>query len=296
MKKRLLALAGACMLLTLVAGAQQKDAAAQGPRPKSQKETEALQKVQTAAQTNDPKATLAAISEVLENFTDTAFKPMLLNMAVQAAQQTGDYAETLVWGERVLQAEPNNVQARVTMAETIAANSKPTDLDKDQSIKKIKDNATQALTLMSGATAESEGVPAPQWAPVKARMTSEAHDALGQAAALDKKYPDAVKEFQAGADADPGNSLVLARLTKVYNDSKQYDQAIATADKVLAMKDCPTADNSPCLPPQVKTYVAAQKNLATKLKPAAGGGAASSSTAPATGSSTPATTPPPTTK
>lgn len=263
MIKRMLALAGAFLIAGLGVTVGQTP---QGPKPKSKGEQDALVKVQQAAQANDPKATLAAISQVLENFTDTEYKPMLLDMAVQAAQQTGDLAETVVWGERAIQSDPNDIQARVILAETIAANTHQNDLDKDKSIQKITDNANKALELLPKAETPQGGFPADKWPQVKAHMTAQAHDALGQAAAVDKKYPEAIKEYQTGLEADPADPLILARLTKAYNDAKQYDQAITTADKILAMKDCPQADNSACAAPQVKNYVTAQKNFATKLK------------------------------
>jgi tetratricopeptide (TPR) repeat protein len=287
MIKRMLALAGAFMMAGIVFAAADQ-AAAQGPKPKSKGEQDALMKVQTAAQSNDPKATLDAINNVLENFTDTEYKPMLLDMAVQAAQQAGDYGETVVWGERAIQADPSDIQARVLLAETIAANTHPTDLDKDKSIQKITDYSNQALDLLGKNPAPQGGVPADKWPAFKSHLTAQAHDALGQANALNKKYPEAIKEFQTGIEADPADPLVAARLTKIYNEAHQYDQAIATADKILAMKDCPAADNEPCLSPQIKSYVTAQKNVATKLK---GSAAPAASTAPST---TPA--PAPTTK
>ncbi|MBV9612802.1 MAG: hypothetical protein JO091_10025, partial [Acidobacteriaceae bacterium] len=57
-----------------------------GPKPKSQKEVDALQKVQAAVQAGNYDAELQAINYVLENFADTEYKNMLLNMAVDAAQ------------------------------------------------------------------------------------------------------------------------------------------------------------------------------------------------------------------
>jgi len=265
MRQGMLVIAGALILTAPTFPAQQNAAPQsqqqqQGPKPKSKGEQDALMKVQTAAQANDPKATLAAISNVLENFTDTDYKPMLLNMAVQAAQQSGDYAETLVWGERAVQNDPNNVEARAIMAETIAANTHATDLDKDQSIKKIDDNANKVLDLLKTANTPPLGVPVDAWPKEKMRLNGEAYDALGQAADLNKNYPEAIKQMQAAMTADPSNPLLPARLTKIYNDAKQYDDAIATADKVLAM---------PNLQDQIKNYVSAQKNVATRMKAAA---------------------------
>lgn len=295
MKRRILALGSAFMIAGLAWAAPQatqgqtappqtqQGKGSQAPKPKSKAEQDALIKVQTAAQSNDPKAVLDAISYVLENFTDTEYKPMLLGLAVQAAQQTGDYAQTVVWGERAIQADPNDIQARVLLAQTIAANTHSSDLDKASSIKKIRDYANQALDLLNKATAPPQGVAEAKWPTYKAQMTAQAHDSLGQANALEKKNDEAIQEYKLALQSDAQDPLILARLAKTYNDTKQYDLAIDTADKALAEKPCPSTDGSACLDPRVKAYITAQKNVATRLKGAA-------SPAPSSGQTTPPST------
>jgi tetratricopeptide (TPR) repeat protein len=259
MRFRLGAYAAISLLATLPLFAQQAAAppANQGPHPKSQKELEALQKVQAAAQAKNPDGELAAITEVLENFADTDFKPQLLNMAMGAAEQKGDDALVITWGERVIQSDPNDVAARVSMAERIAAHTREHDLNKADSIAKATGYANKALELLKApATPAPAGIPADQWPSYKKELTSQAYDALGQVAAVDKKYPEAITNFKMAMDASP-NPVSMARLAKTYVDSKQYDDAISTADKVLAMNDAP---------PQVKQFAQAQKDAATKMK------------------------------
>jgi hypothetical protein len=53
------------------------------------------------------------------------------------------------------------------------------------------------------------------------------------------------------------SSIVAVRLAKAYVDNKQYDDAIAMADKAMTMPDA----SAP-----VKAYAQQQKDLATKLK------------------------------
>ena len=226
-------------------------------KPKSQKEVQALQKVQADAQAGNSDQEIQDINAVLENFADTEYKPMLLNMAMDAAQRKGDYAQTLAFGDQVIQADPNDVTARITLAETIASHARDTDLDKDQSVKKIQDYANKGLDLLKTTTTPPAGIPADKWPDVKKQLTSQADDALGQAAALQKKYPDAITNYKAALDSQPTNSVAGARLAKAYVDNKQYDDAIATADKVLAMPDVPAP---------VKTFAQQQKDIATKLK------------------------------
>lgn len=264
MKVKNLVAAAALALASFPLLAQQppatQQAPANGPHPKTQKELEALQKVQAAQQAKDWDGVLAAVNYVFENFADTEFKPQLYSMAMAAAQQKNDFVQVTTWGERAIQADPKNIEARVTLAESIAQHTRENDLDKADSIKKVNDYANQALSLIKTADTPPPGLPAEQWPQFKKELSAQAYDSLGLAAALDKKYPEAVTQYKAAIEANPQSPVANARLAKAYVDNKQYDDAISTADKVLAMNEAP---------PQVKAFAQQQKDNATKLKTAA---------------------------
>lgn len=234
--------------------------AQQQPKAKSNKEVEALQKVQAAAQAQNYDAEIQAINGVLENFADTEYKSMLLNMAMDAAQRKGDQAQTQVFGERALEADPNNIQARVLLGANIASHVRENDLDKEQNLKKAEEYANKALELLKGSPAAPPGFPADQWPAYQKELAAQAHDTLGVAADARKAYPDAIKHFQEALQASPTYSVSMARLAKAYVGNKQYDEAITTADKVAAMAEAPAP---------VKQFAAQQKENATKLKGAA---------------------------
>jgi tetratricopeptide (TPR) repeat protein len=252
-----------CTSLLLIAmpvlAQQGQQQAQQGPHPKSQKELDALRAVQADQQAQNWDKEIQDINNVLENFSDTEFKPQLMSMAMDAAQRKGDYAQTVVWGERIVQNDPNDIPARVMLAETIAQHTRENDLDKDQSLKKVDDNANKALELLKTTNTPPVGMSEAQWPEYKKQLTSQAYDALGQAADLNKKYPDAISKFKLALDAMPNNSVAAARLAKAYVDNKQYDDAISAADKVLAMNEAPAV---------VKQFAQQQKDVATKLKAA----------------------------
>lgn len=238
----------------------QAQSSAQMPKPKSQKEVEALQKVQAAEQAQNWDGVITGVNGVLENFADTEYKAMLLNMAMDAAQRKGDLVQTSVYADRVIEAEPNNIPARVTLAASTVSHVKDTDLDKEQNLKKVDEYANKALELLKSSTAPPTGMPEAQWPEFKKQLTSQAYDSLGQAAGLRKNYPDEIKNFKTALDEQPTNSVATARLAKAYVDAKQYDDAITTADKVLAMADAPAS---------VKTFAQTWKDNANKLKGAA---------------------------
>ncbi len=226
------------------------------PRPKSQKEVDALKKVQADVAAQNWSQEIQDINSVLENFADTDYKAMLLNMAMEAAEKQGDYGQTVAYGDQILQSDPNDVTARVSLAQAIARHIRENDLDKDQSIKKVQDYANKALELLKNNPPAPPGVPADQWGPYQKQLEGEAHDALGTANDLGKNYPAAVTEYQAAYTAFP-NAIILTHVAKAYLDNKQYDDAISTDDKVLA-------DNSASA--QIKQLAQQQKDAATKMK------------------------------
>jgi tetratricopeptide (TPR) repeat protein len=252
MKTGLLAIAGAVLFAAIPAAAYQ----AKQPKVKSKKEQDALMQVQAAAQANNPQAELTAIGNVLENFVDTEFKPQLLTMALGAAEQIGDQAQVATWAERVIANDPNDIAARVTVAETTAQHIRENDLDKADSVKKVNDLAHKALDLIQAGGSPPAGIPEDKWPDFKKELTGRAWAAMAQAASVDKKYPDEVSDYKTALEAYP-TSVLTARLAKAYVENKQYDEAIATADKAIAMPDA-TAP--------VKAFAQAQKDAATRLK------------------------------
>jgi tetratricopeptide (TPR) repeat protein len=251
MKLGLLGMAVLCAALPL-AGYQAKQ-----PKVKSKKEQEALMQVQTAAQSGNAAAELAAITNVLENFADTEFKAQLLTMAMGAAQQTNDPAQVATWAERIMDSDPNDVVARVTLAETTAQQMKEGDLDKADNVKKVNELAHKALDLMkSGGGSMPAGIQADKWPDFQKELAARAWASIAQADSVNKQYADEVAAYKSALEVFP-SSIVTARLSKAYVNNKQYDEAIATADKAMAMADAS---------PQVKAFAQGQKDLATKLK------------------------------
>jgi tetratricopeptide (TPR) repeat protein len=237
--KRYLLTATAALCIAGSASAQQQQQQQQqqqaGPKVKSQKELEALQKVQAAT---DPQQRLQAIDNVLENFTDTDYKHLLLDMAIQTAQQVNDPAKVEVYSERALKEDPNDVTAQLAIASTTIQGTKEFDLDKDKKLAKAEKSANAALESLKTASSPNPQMSEAQWQQAKKQMEAEAHADLGAVAALRKKYDEALTHYKTAADTDP-EPVILVRLANAYNQAKQPDQAITTCDRILAMNDAP---------------------------------------------------------
>jgi tetratricopeptide (TPR) repeat protein len=251
----------------------QKDKGAAGPKPKSNKEIAALNAINSATTADDK---LKAIDNVLTNFKDTEFKPMLLEMAMQLESQKGDYAQVMTYGEQILDKDPKNATALVTMAAETARRTREFDLDKDEKLAKAekwaKEGIEDAKTAPkpAGTTLSDE-----QWENQRKDLQSQGYEALGMAAAVNKKYDDAIADYKQSLGLSPVAGTWL-RLGQVYEDAGKWDDATDAFDKASIL---------PSATAQIKSIAANKKAEVAKLKaggakPPAGGPAAAAPAAP----------------
>ncbi len=85
---------------------------------------------------------------------------------------------------------------------------------------------------------------------------AQAHEALGIGALVKKKNDVAIAEFKAAAEtAETQDPTIYVRLASVLNDAGKSDEALAAANKALAMPD---------LNPAVKQFAESEKAKAEK--------------------------------
>jgi len=232
----------------------QKGQPSNGPKPKSNKEVAALNAI-NAAPTVDDK--LKAIDNVLTNFKDTDFRPMLLEMALQLEAQKGDYAQVVTYGQLILDKDPKNAVALVTLAGETARRTREFDLDKDEKLTKAdkwaKDGIEAAKTAPkpAGTSMTDE-----QWEHQRKDLQSQGYEALGMAATVNKKYDDAVTNFKLALDLSPTAGTWL-RLGQAYEDAGKLDDATDAFDKAGAMPNASA---------QIKTIAGNKKAEVAKLK------------------------------
>ncbi len=254
--KSLLVVGGVFVLAFTLWGQKDKDKAPAGPKPKSNKEIAALNAINSAATVDDK---LKAIDNVLTNFKDTEFKPMLLDMALQLEAQKGDYAQVMTYGEQILEKDPKNAPALVTMAAETARRTREFDLDKDAKLAKAdkwaKDGIEAAKTAPKPAgTALTDE----QWEHQKLDLQSQGYEALGMSATVNKKYDDAIANFKQALALSPTAGTWL-RLGQACEDAGKLDDANDAFDKAGAMPNA-TA--------QIKTIATNKKAEVAKLKAA----------------------------
>lgn len=241
--------------------------AAKQPRPKSQKEVDALMAIQNA---QDADARIAAVENLITKFADTEFKSWALFLATASAEQKNDYEKMVIYAERTLEAEPKHYQTMLILASGIAQRTKEFDLDKEDKLSRAEKLANEASVGIKDLPKPNPNLTDEQWEGVKKDDIARAHTALGLVAMVRKKYDVAITEFKTSVDtaATPDPST-MARLAAAYNSSNKPDEAIAVVDKILAL---------PEVHPAIKSFAVDQKMTANKLK---AGAKPASSAAPA---------------
>jgi hypothetical protein len=221
---------------------------------KSPKESDALREFQDA---QTPDQQLQAIENILSNFPDTSFKVMLLQTAMQIEQRKDDFAKVLLYGERLLHADPKGAFALVTMATETARHTHQFDQDKEEKLAQVDKYAKAGLEAAKVMPRPS-GIAEEQWEAGRKDFQAMAYEAMGQAAGLRKKYAEAIAEYkQAISIAATPDAVVWARLGQVYEDSGKLDEAADAFAKALA---------TPNISPQVKSVVQTKKDEVARRK------------------------------
>ncbi len=243
--------------LTLAGGLLLAQNVAPQPKPKSQKEVDAVMAI---FNTQDPDGRIAAVENLLTKFADTQFKAIALQVAAASAQQKNDFEKMVFYAEKTLQVDPKNYPCMLMLAAGIAQHTREFDLDKEEKLAKAEKYANDALALIPTALKPRADVPDEQWEAAKKDYSSQGHEALGLIAMVRKKYDVAQTEFKMAVDnAATPDPATMVRLAGAYNQGKKPDEALAMVDKVLALPD---------LHPTIKQVAQTEKMNALKLKSA----------------------------
>ena len=228
-------------------------AAAKGPHPKSPAENDAI--VAMFKETDADKQIKEA-EDLLTTYPDTDYKSQVLLIEATAYNQKRDYPKAIVAGEKSLAADPNSYATLLLLADIYSRTSKPTDFNLNDNLAKAETYAKQALALLAKAEKPKADLPDADWAAAKTNQEAQAYLALGFSAVLRKKYDDAKTNFDKSVTMYP-DPLVMLYIERSYAAAKQYDDAIAWADKAMAAQGVP--DN-------IKGIAASDKTRAQTLK------------------------------
>jgi tetratricopeptide (TPR) repeat protein len=253
MRKRILKAAA-----VLVCGMSLMFGQAKQPKPKSQKEVEAINKMFGS---QDPAGRIAAAKELITNFADTEFKELAFQIVAMTYQQTGDVENMIVYADKVMEVNPKAYQAMLMIASGLAQRTREFDLDKEEKLGRAEKMAKMAMEVIPTATKPRPDITDPQWEGAKKDAQSEAHQALAMIAGVRKKYDLAIEEYKKSIEgAATPDAATMVRLGQAYDMAGKPAEAIAILDKALA---------TPNLHPAIKSAAEGEKKNAEKLKGAA---------------------------
>ena len=207
--------------------------APQQPTVKSKGEMEAVQAVMQAANARNPDGVIKAADDLVTKFADTQFKEVALYLEATAYQQKHDYEKAQIYAERVLEVNPKNYQASLLLGEVLASTTRENDLDKEEKLTRAEKLLNDAIASVQAAAKPNPQLTDAQWDEGKKEIAAEAHNDLGLAALVRKKYDVAIKEFQTAQDMDPQPTYQV-RLASAYQSAGKNDEALALCDKILA--------------------------------------------------------------
>jgi hypothetical protein len=87
------------------------------PKPKSQKEVDAIMAMQNA---QDADSRIKAAQALITKFADTEFKPFALYVIASSYQQKGDAENAIVWAEKTLEVDKTNFMCMNMIATGLA--------------------------------------------------------------------------------------------------------------------------------------------------------------------------------
>jgi tetratricopeptide (TPR) repeat protein len=233
-------LAGIFAVAAVAAGASSLWAQKQ-PVPKSQKELDAVKALMAAAQAG-PDQTIAAAEALITGFADTEFKEAALFFEASSYKQKNDLVKAQVYGERVLEINPKNVQTTLMLGEVIVQGIRENDLDKEEKLAKAEKYLKDTIENLKTTAKPNSQTPDKDWEEAKQQMAAEAHNGLGLCALSRKKFDVAAAEFKVASDMDPQPAYLVRQASALQSLGKN-DEAIVICDKVLA---------DPQLHPQIK--------------------------------------------
>ena len=224
MMKRIL---GAAIVLALCA-----PIFAQRPQAKTQEELDALTEIESAT---DPDVRIGAIHTLLTNFKDTEFKEFANLMMMLSYQQKDDFEMMVLYGERTLELNPDNIDTLVSLSYAIPARTGEFDLDKDEKLAKAEDFAKRALLAIPTLENPNPDVTADDWLIAKKDFMSQSHDSLGLVALKRKDYQAAEKSLRQSLQvASRQSASTFYHLASALQEQGKNDEALTMADKSIA--------------------------------------------------------------
>jgi len=215
------------------AGSANKPAQAAPAQP-SPDEIKAYNAIQSEL---DPARQLQLVDDFAKKYPSSLYLSDAYFFGAYASQQQGKIPDVIEYGNKSLQANPNNLRSLLTMANMLPQpqDLQGTDADKEKKLSDAEADANKALQLI--ADLKQPNLTPDKLAQLKASLTSQVHASLGMVhlqramGGLTAADPDelakAETEYKAAVTGvSQPNPEDYFRLGEVYANEKKIDEAI----------------------------------------------------------------------
>jgi tetratricopeptide (TPR) repeat protein len=234
----LLALAGSAVAQTQqpVVGLPTQETAPQQqhgrpqPMAQTQEEFDAFQK---AGNTSSLGEAVAAADAFALQFPQSELRTLLYMNLMHRYQEENDAENTVAMGRKVLEVEPDNPSAAVTVATVLAERTRETDLDRDERLAEASRLAKLAIENADTGMIIPVGTPTERVELAKHTLLAMAHGALGTIEMQREDHAAAEEHLRAatGFDKAQPDPVLYLRLSVALDHQKKYQEAHAAADR-----------------------------------------------------------------
>jgi tetratricopeptide (TPR) repeat protein len=205
----------------------------EGPRPKTQKEAEAINKM---FQAPTPDGRIAAANDLITNFADTQFKGLAYQIMAQAAEDKMDWDKAIVYSEFAIKADANDYISHNIVGRGYAETTKEHDFDREDKLKKAEQFAQKAIDLATNAKNPNPQLPEDQFQAFKKDEMAKGHETLGMADLIRKKLDSGITKMKTAASMT-SNPRLQARLAQTLIANNKADEGIAIFEKMAQSTD-----------------------------------------------------------
>ena len=149
---------------------------------------------------------------------DALTKTFAFENAMVAAQQSNNFEKIVEYGDKLLVADPTNLNAMITLSSML-----PERLPMDEAARKAALDKAQGLAMKAmGGVQQVFGQPKPaqitdaQWTQEKANLEGGLHATMGFIALNNRDYPKAIEHYETGLKSIPKDGVAHFRLGLAY--------------------------------------------------------------------------------
>jgi tetratricopeptide (TPR) repeat protein len=188
----------------------------------------------------DPDKQMQLVNDFVAKYPDSPYLSDMYFFGAYAAQQKGDVAKVVDFGEKSLKAKNDNMRTLILMASILPTPQVAQGADAEKRLAEAEGDANKVLQMLPQLPKQANQTDE-QFQQAKSAVTAEAHAALGmvhlQRASQGLTGPDAEelskseKEYQMAVSSPNPNAEDYFRLGEAYSMDNKVDQAIEAFTK-----------------------------------------------------------------